>query len=84
MGVKPVRGGWVVGNSLLGRMEGEILSKAALRSRRMRMVSKPESAAMRRSLVVLIRAVSVLLGGQLFFVSILEIKCGLEVEWTVL
>ncbi len=38
----------------------EMVSNAALRSRRMRMVSSPESAAWRRSLVILTRAVLVL------------------------
>ena len=42
------------------RMEWLIVSKAALRSRRMRMVRKPLSADMRISLVTFIRAVSVL------------------------
>ena len=42
------------------RMVWEMVSKAALRSRRMRIVKSPESAAMRRSLVILTRAVSVL------------------------
>lgn len=39
-------------DNLLRRMVWEIVSKAALRSRRMRMDSKPESAAIRRSLVI--------------------------------
>ena len=39
-------------------MEWEMVSKAALRSRRMRMVRRPESAARRRLLVILIKAVS--------------------------
>ena len=38
-------------DNLLRRMVWEIVSKAAVRSRRMRMESKPESAAIRRSLV---------------------------------
>ena len=38
----------------------EMMSKAAVRSRRMRMVSNPESAARRRSLVVLTKAISAL------------------------
>ncbi len=38
----------------------DMVSKAALRSRRMRMERRPESAARRRSLVILTRAVSVL------------------------
>ena len=42
----------------------EMVSKAAERSRRMRMVSKPSSAARRRSLVILARAVSVLWWGR--------------------
>uniref|UniRef100_A0A3B3D5V5 C2H2-type domain-containing protein n=1 Tax=Oryzias melastigma TaxID=30732 RepID=A0A3B3D5V5_ORYME len=42
------------------RMEWDIVSKAALRSRRMRMVMSPESAARRRSFVIFMRAVSVL------------------------
>lgn len=46
--------------SLLRRMGCEMVPKAALRSRRMRMESKPESAAMRRSLVIFMGAVSVL------------------------
>ena len=46
--------------SLLRRMGCEMVSKAALRSRRMRMEIEPESAAMRRSLEILMRAVSVL------------------------
>ena len=40
------------------------LSKTALRSRRMRMESKPESAAVRRSLVISMRVFSVLWRGQ--------------------
>ena len=36
-----------------------MVSNAALRSKRMRIVSRPESAAMRRSLVTLIEVVSV-------------------------
>ena len=39
------------------RMVWEMLSKAALRSRRIRIVSSPASAAMRRSLVILTSAV---------------------------
>ena len=46
--------------SLLRRMGCEMGSNAALRSRRMRMEKEPESAAMRRSFVILMRAVSVL------------------------
>lgn len=46
--------------SLLSRMECEMVSKAALRSSRMRMDTEPESAERRRSLVILRRAVSVL------------------------
>ena len=46
--------------SLSMRMLCEMVSKAALRSRRMRMVNSPESAAMRRSLVIFTSAVSVL------------------------
>ena len=42
------------------RMEWLIVSKAALRSRRMRIEREPESAESRRSLVTLRRAVSVL------------------------
>lgn len=49
--------------SLWRRMEWEIVSKAALRSRRMRIDRSLESAAIRRSLVILIRAVSVLWWG---------------------
>ena len=46
---------------LLRRMGCEMVSNAALRSRRMRMEMEPESAAMRRSLeIFLMRAVSVL------------------------
>ena len=41
-----------------------MVSKAALRLRRMRMEIKPESAAMRRLLVILMTAVSVLWRGQ--------------------
>ena len=41
----------------------EIVSNAALRSRRMRMVRSPESAAQRRLLVILTRAASVLCFG---------------------
>ena len=44
----------------LRRMEWEIVSKAAERSRRMSRLIWPESAAMRRSFVILMRAVSVL------------------------
>ena len=50
--------------SLWRRMGCEMVSKAALRSRRMRMESEPESAAVKRSLVILIRAVSVLWPGR--------------------
>ena len=39
-------------DNLLRRMVWEIVSKAALRSRRIRMEIKPESAAIRRSLVM--------------------------------
>ena len=46
--------------SLLRRMGCEMVSKAALISRRMRMETEPESAAVRRSLVILIKTVSVL------------------------
>lgn len=46
--------------SLLRRMGCEMVSKAELRSRRMRMESEQVSAAVRRSLVILISAVSVL------------------------
>ena len=42
------------------RMVWETVSKAAERSRRMRMVTRPLSAAIRRSLVILMRVVSVL------------------------
>ena len=42
------------------RMEWLIVSKAAVRSRRMRIESRPESEERRRSLVTLRRAVSVL------------------------
>lgn len=42
------------------RMEWETVSKAAERSRRIKMLTWPESAAMRRSFVILMRAVSVL------------------------
>ena len=45
------------------RILWEIVSKAAERSRRS-VVMKPESAAMRRSLVILIRAVSRCCGGS--------------------
>ena len=41
-----------------------MVSKAALRSRMMRIVSRPELAARRRSLVILISADSVLWRGQ--------------------
>ena len=41
-----------------------MVSKAALRSRRMRMDKSPESAANRRSFVILRRAVSVLWWGR--------------------
>ena len=47
-------------DNLLRRMVCEIVSKAALRSRRMRMEIKQESAAIRRSLVIFRRAVTVL------------------------
>ena len=42
------------------RMEWLMVSKAALRSRRMRIVRRPESAERSRSLVIFSRAVSVL------------------------
>ena len=42
------------------RMVWLMVSKAAVRSRRMRMESKPESEERRRSFVILRRAVSVL------------------------
>ena len=42
------------------RMEWDTVSKAAERSRRIRMEMRPLSAAVRRSLVILMRAVSVL------------------------
>ena len=42
------------------RMEWQMVSKAALRSRRMRMERWPESADRRMSLVTFVRAVSVL------------------------
>lgn len=48
----------------LRRMLWEIVSKAAVRSRRMSIVSSPESAAIRRSLVTLTSAVSVLWSGR--------------------
>jgi len=46
--------------SLSRRIECEMVSKAALRSSRRRIVSEPESAERRRSLVILRRAVLVL------------------------
>ena len=46
------------------RMEWEMVSKAAVRSRRMRMDKCPESAAIRRSLVIFMSAVSVLWPGR--------------------
>ena len=46
--------------NLSRRVVWEMVSKAALRSRRMRMDNSPESAAIRRSFVILRRAVSVL------------------------
>lgn len=49
-----------IDKSLLSKMECEMVSKAALRSSRMRMDTEPESAERRRSLVILRRAVSVL------------------------
>lgn len=49
--------------SLLKRIGCEMVSKATLRSRNMRMESKPESAAMRGALVNFMRAVSVLRQG---------------------
>lgn len=48
----------------LRRMLWEIVSKAAVRSRRMSIVSSPESAAIKRSLVTLTSAVSVLWSGR--------------------
>ncbi len=50
--------------SLSRRMVCEIVSKAALKSSRRRMDSKPESAAKRRSLLILRSAVSVLWRGR--------------------
>ena len=60
------RGVWVmpIEESLWRRVRCEMVSNAALRSRRMRMESEPVSAAVRRSLVILIRAVSVLWRGR--------------------
>ena len=55
--------------SLSRRVEWDMVSKAALRSRRMRMDNSLESAAIRRSFVILRRAVSVLWQGA---------KTGLE------
>ena len=46
--------------NLSRRVVWEMVSKAALRSRRMRMDNSLESAAIRRSFVILRRAVSVL------------------------
>ena len=46
--------------NLSRRVVWEMVLKAALRSRRMRMDDSPESAAIRRSFVILRRAVSVL------------------------
>lgn len=51
-------------DSLWRRRLWEMVSKAAVRSRRMRMESKPVSAAMRRSLVIFMSAVSVLWRGR--------------------
>lgn len=42
----------------------EMVSKAAVRSRRMRIDREPESAAVRRSFVILMSAVSVLWRGR--------------------
>ena len=50
--------------SLLRSMVWEMVSKAAVRSNRMRMVRRPESAAMRSASVILMRAVSVLWRGR--------------------
>lgn len=47
-------------DNLFNRMEWEMVSNAAVRSRRMSMESEPESAASKRSLVILISADSVL------------------------
>ena len=44
-------------------MEWEMMSKAAVKSRRMRIDTSPESAVIRGSFVILMRAVSVLLHG---------------------
>lgn len=46
--------------SLLKRMGCKTISKAPFRSKRMRMKSRLESDAMRRSLVILMRAFAVL------------------------
>ena len=46
------------------RMECEMVSKAALRSRRMSIDNCPESAAIKRSYVILMSAVSVLCRGR--------------------
>ena len=64
--MKPVKGAVSDANglSLLRRMVCEMVSNTALRSRRMRMESKPESAAVRRSMVISMRVVSVLWRGQ--------------------
>ena len=51
------------------RMVWETVSKAAERSRRMRMVTRPLSAAIRRSLVILIRAVSVLYDLRIYILT---------------
>lgn len=58
IGVERVRGCVPMEESLQRRMVGEMVSKAVLRSRRMRMETKFESAAMRRSLIIFMRAVS--------------------------
>ena len=50
--------------SLWRRMEWFTVSKAALRSSRTRMLRAPESAEVRRSLMTLVRAVSVLWRGR--------------------
>ena len=50
--------------SLSRRMVWEMVSNAAVRSRRMRIEREPVSAARRRSLVILMRAVSVLWWGR--------------------
>lgn len=50
-------------DNLLRRVVLEMVSRAIVRARRMRMVSKPDSAAM-RSLMILTSVVSVLWRGQ--------------------